>query len=171
MSRKEKSAPTRRSFLKGGALLAAPLAVAAPAAILADDATKARLAELENEAAIRDLHQNWMRRVNTGASDEAASLFVNAKSAAFDPSVRGIAPDHDAAPDAVEIAADGTRAAGRYHCAVETESAIPRDSTLAQMAHAQGGGYVRSVERRVLRVEYAKNAGKWAIAKAEFASA
>jgi len=171
MSREEKGTATRRSFLKGGALLAAPLAVAAPAAILADDATKARLAKLEDEAAIRDLHQNWMRRINTRTSDAGAPLFADAKAAAFDPSVRGIAPDHAAAPDAIEVAADGTRAAGRYHCAVETETAIPRDSTLAQMAHAQGGGFIRSTARRVLHVEYAKTAGKWAIAKAEFVSA
>lgn len=172
MSRKEKeTASTRRSFLKGGALLAAPLAVAAPAAILADDATKARLAKLENEAAIRELHGAWLRGVNTGARDEAASLFANARAAAFDPSLRGIAPDHAGAPDAIEVSADGTHATGRYHCAVETETAIPQDSTLAQMAHAQGGGFIRASERRVLHVEYTKAAGKWAIAKAAFARA
>ena len=165
----KKADPTRRSFLKGGALLAAPLAVAVPAAIVADDGTKARLAKLENEAAIRELHQNWMRRINTGAGHEAAWLFADPKRAAFDPSVRSVAPDHAGAPDAVEIAADGKRAAGRFHCAIETETAIPSDSTLAQMAHAQGSGNVRRTERRVLHVEYVKSAGAWAIAKAEFA--
>jgi hypothetical protein len=160
---------TRRSFLKGGALLAAPLAVAVPAAIVADDGTKARLAKLENEAAIRELHQNWMRRINTGNRHEAASLFADPKRAAFDPSLRSIAADHAGAPDAIEVAADGKRAAGRFHCAIETETAIPQDSTLAQMAHAQGSGNVRSSERRVLRVEYVKSGGAWTIAKAEFA--
>ncbi|HEX4074883.1 MAG TPA: hypothetical protein VHX49_05760 [Candidatus Acidoferrales bacterium] len=162
---------TRRSFLKGGALLAAPLAAAVPAAILADDGTKARLAKLENEAAIRELHQAWLRGINTGAREEAVSLFADPKRPAFDSSVRSIAPDHAGAPDAIEVAADGKRAAGRFHCAVETETTIALDSTIAQMAHAQGGGYIRRTERRVLRVEYVKSAGAWAIAKAEFTPA
>jgi hypothetical protein len=177
MSPKEKAAAsTRRSFLKRGALLAAPFAaVAAPAAILADDELKARLARLENEAAIRELHEAWLRRINTRkdratvAGDEAAALFANPKRAAFDPDVRGIAPDHAGEPDAIDVAADGERAAGRFHCVVETETAIARDSTLAQMAHAQGGGYVRRAERCVLKVEYVKASGAWLIAKAELA--
>jgi hypothetical protein len=176
------TASTRRSFLKGGALLAAPLAaVAVPAAIVADDELKARLAKLENEAAIRELHQSWLWRINTtkddvarkddvtGAGDEAASLFANPNAAAFDPSVRSIAADHAGEPDAIKVAADGKRAVGRFHCAVEIETAIAPDCTLAQMAHAQGGGFVRRTERRVLKVEYAKASGAWAIAKVEFA--
>ncbi|MGC2506476.1 MAG: hypothetical protein WA369_07445, partial [Candidatus Acidiferrales bacterium] len=152
-------------------ILAAPLAAAVPAAILADDELKARLAKLENEAAIRELHQTWLRAINTRASVEAASLFADPKRAAFDPSVRSIAADHAAPPDAIEIAADGKRAAGRFHCAVETETAIAQDSTLAQMARAQGGGYIRRTDRRVLRVDYVKASGAWAIAKAELAPA
>ncbi|MGO9588447.1 MAG: hypothetical protein ACLP3K_00190 [Candidatus Acidiferrales bacterium] len=169
------TASTRRSFLKRGALLAAPLAaVAAPAAILADDELKARLAKLENEAAIRELHQAWLRRITvrkdetTGEHDAAAALFAN-REGAFDPSVRRIAPDHSAQPDAIEVAADGKRATGRFHCAVEIETAIPQDSTLAQMAHAQGSGFVRRTERRILKVEYVKASGAWAIARAELA--
>ncbi len=162
---------TRRSFLKGGALLAAPLAAAMPAAMVADDGTKARLAKLENEAAIRALHQAWLRSIDTGARDEVASLFADPTRAALDPAVRSIAPDHAGAPDAIELAPDGKRAAGRFHCVVETETAIAQDSTLAQMARAQGGGYIRRTERRVLRVDYVKASGAWAIAKAELAPA
>ena len=175
MSKDAASTSTRRSFLKRGALLAAPLAaVAAPAAILADDELKARLARLENEAAIRELHQAWLRRINmrtdgTGAEDATASLFADSESAAFDQSVRSIAADHAGEPDTIEVAADGKRAAGRFHCAVEIETAIAQDSTLGQMAHAQGSGFVRRTERRVLKVEYVKTSGAWAIAKAELA--
>jgi len=162
---------TRRSFLKSGALLAAPLAaVAAPAVIAADDELKARLARLEDEAAIRDLHQSWLRRVNSGAAG-AATPFADSKNVALDGSVRSIAADHSAEPDAIEIAADGQSAVGRFPCAVEIERTIPQDCTLAQMAHAQGGGFVRQTERRVLKVEYSKASGAWAIVKAEFALA
>jgi ketosteroid isomerase-like protein len=159
---------TRRSFLKSSAFLAAPLAAAVPAAVIADGGLNARLAKLENEAAIRELHQAWLRRINTGAGDATASLYADPKAAAFDQTVRGIAADHSGQPDAIELAADGKSAAGRFHCAVETETAIAQDCTLARMAHAQGGGFVRRTERRVLHVEYVKSSGAWAIAKVAF---
>jgi hypothetical protein len=175
MSKDAASVSTRRSFLKRGALLAAPLAaVAAPAAIMADDELKARLARLEDEAAIRELHQAWLRRINTRTDDAtgagaAAPRFADGEGAAFDHAVRRIATDHAGQPDAIEVAADGKSAAGRFHCAVETETAIAQDCTPAKMAHAQGGGFVRRTERRVLKVEYVKASGAWAIAKVEFA--
>ena len=159
---------TRRSLLKGGAFLAAPLAVTAPVAAMADDGRKARLARLEGEAAIRELHRNWLQRINTGARKDAALLFADPKRARFDSAVRGIAQDHAGKPDDIKVAADGQRASGRFHCAVEFETAIPQDSTLAQMAHAQGGGHVRRTELRVLNADYVKANGAWALAKVEF---
>jgi hypothetical protein len=158
---------TRRSFLKGGALLAAPLAVAVPAALVADDGLRARLARLEDEAAIRELHQSWLRRVNVGAG---AGARADAAVAPPDQAVRSIAADHAGEPDAIDLAADGKSAIGRFQCAVEIENAIAQDCTLARMAHAQGGGFVRRTERRVLKVEYVKADGAWAIAKVDFAS-
>jgi hypothetical protein len=161
---------TRRSFLKRGALLAAPLAAAVPAAVMADDGLKARLTRLEDEAAIRELHQAWLRRINTRAGDAATPLVADPEGAAFDQAVRSIAADHAGQPDAIEVAADGNNAAGRFPCTVEIETTIAPDCTLARMAHAQGGGFVRRTERRVLIVEYVKASGAWAIAKVEFAS-
>ena len=161
---------TRRSFLKDGALLAAvPLAAAVPAAVMADDGLKARLARLEDEAAIRELHQDWLRRINTGARDAATPLFDGPEGAAFGQAVRSIAADHAGQPDAIEVAADRQSAAGRFPCAVEIETTIAPDCTLAQMAREQGGGFVRRTERGVLKVEYVKASGAWAIAKVEFA--
>ena len=52
----------RRSFLKTGAIAAAPLAALAPAAALADDGSKARLARLEDERAIESLHRAFLRQ-------------------------------------------------------------------------------------------------------------
>jgi hypothetical protein len=159
---------TRRSFLKKGALLAVPLAAAtAPAAIVADDSLKSRLARLEDEAAIRNLHAAWLRQFNAADAKAAAHLMANSKSAASSEILRRIAPDHAAAPDAVDVASDGRSASGRCHCVVEIEAPIARDSTLAQMAHAQGSGFLRRTERRVLRVTYAKSSGAWSIASAE----
>jgi hypothetical protein len=84
--------------------------------------------------------------------------------------VRSIAADHAGEPDAIDLAADGKSAIGRFQCAVEIENAIAQDCTLARMAHAQGGGFVRRTERRTLKVEYVKADGAWAIAKVDFAS-
>jgi hypothetical protein len=162
---------TRRSFLKGGARLAVPLAAAAPAAVLAEDGLKARLKRLENEAAIRQLHQSWLRRINAGAGDAVTPLSADPEGTVFDQAVCSIAADHAGEPDAIEVAPDGRSAVGRFQYLVEIETAIPEDCTPARMAHAQGGGFVRQTERRVLKVEYAKTCGGWVIAKVEFASA
>lgn len=161
-----KNTSTRRAFLKNSAFLAVPLTVAVPAAVIADDGLKARLARLEDEAAIRNLHQDWLRQINTAVS--AAESLLEGDSTEGAPTVRGIAADHAGQPDAIEVAADGKSAIARFHCIVETETAIPRDCTLAQMAHAQGDGFVRSKDRRILNVKYAKTGDTWAIAKTGF---
>lgn len=161
---------TRRSFLKNGAVLAAPIVAATPAAVLADDGLRARLARLENEAAIRELHHAWLRRINAGDAKAAASMFAGNEAIPMEQAVRSIAADQTGEPDTVEISADGKSAVGHFACAVEIETSIPQDSTLAQMAHAQGSGFVRWTERRVLKVEYVKANGDWVIARTEFAS-
>ncbi|MGH9716558.1 MAG: hypothetical protein ACRD4R_07515 [Candidatus Acidiferrales bacterium] len=167
---------TRRSFLKNGALLAVPLAAAGgPVAVLADDGLKARLAKLEDEATIRKLHQGWLRQINgednSGAAGAATPLLASSDSAVLEQRVRSVAADHSGQLDAIEIAPDGKSAVGRFQCAVEVETPIAQDCTLARMAHAQGSGFVRRTERRMLNVRYVKTGGAWSIAKAEFAPA
>jgi hypothetical protein len=160
---------TRRAFLKSGTILGLPLAaVAAPAVVMADDELKTRLARLENEAAIREVHQRWVRSISTGAGDAGTTLFAGYGVAGYDPTVCGIAPDHGGQPDVIRVAANGQSASGRFHCTVDFETPIAQDCTVARMAHAQGGGFVRRTERRVLNVEYAKTSGAWNIAKVEF---
>jgi len=147
--------PTRRRFLKGGALLAAPVAIASVSAVaLADDGLKARVRRLEDEAAIRELHQSWLRQVNTGDRD-----------ALLDSAVRRITADHTGAPDKIEIAADGRSAVGCFDHAVDVETPLANDCTLAQMAHAQGYGTICRTERRMLTIDYTKSSGCWKIGK------
>ncbi len=147
---------TRRSFL-GGALVGAPIAAAsAPAAVLADERLKARIERLEDEAAIRELHRDWLRRINGGEHD-----------ALLEAAVRRITVDHAGAAEKIEIAADGRSAIGIFDCAVEAEAPLPEDCTLAQMARAQGTGTVRRTERRTLKIEYSKTRGVWNIASVE----
>ena len=164
-----RTASTRRSFLKVGALAAAPVAAAVPVAAMADQAQKARLAQFEDEAAIRALHRSWLGRVNAG--EDASALFVDPAGARLDQAVRSLAGDHAGGPDSIEIAPDGRRAAGRFACAAELQTAIAQDCTLAQMAHAQGGGLVRRTERRVLEIDYLKVGDGWAMTKVELAPA
>jgi hypothetical protein len=159
------NASTRRSFLKGGAFLAAPIAAAAiPAVALAgDDGLKTRLERLEDEAAIRELHQAWLRRVNAG--DGGGPLLDGGALLDHGDGVRRITADHAGAPDKIEIAADGRSAVGNFDYAVETETPLKKDCTLAQMAHAQGNGSLRRSERRLLTVAYTKTRGAWEIVK------
>ncbi len=151
--RPKDNSSTRRSFLSG-ALVAAPLAAAAPAAALGGAQLEARIERLEDEAAIRELHASWLRRVNGGEQD-----------ARLDAAVHRITADHTGAPDKIEIAADGRSAAGVFECAVEAETPLPEHCTLAQMARAQGHGGVLRTERRRLTIDYAKTGGTWTIAK------
>ena len=156
---------SRRKFLQGGALLAAPMVgvAAASASALAlsragsgGDALKARLALLTDEAAIRELHQSWLRRVNAGEAEAVPGAAVHK-----------ITADATGSADRIEIAAGGRSAVGHFDCAVELESPLAADSTLArtlvEMVHAQGHGAVRRTERRRLTVAYIKAGTGWKI--------
>lgn len=156
----DKSVSTRRMFLKGGAVLAAPMAAASASAFaLAEDGVNARARHLEDEAAIRELHQSWLRRINTGECE-----------ALPDGAVRRIVADAAGAADKIEVAPDGQSAAGHFDCMVETQTPLAADCTLAQMAHAQGYGAVRRTERRTLTVGYTKVGGSWKIERISFAA-
>jgi hypothetical protein len=162
----EKSQSTRRAFLKGGAIAAAPLAAVGAAAAMGQGEHEAAIARLQAEAAVRDLHQAWLRRVNTAA--DASDLFAEPKRARLDDTVTRVDPDHAAAPDEVKVAEGGLGASARYACVVETEVELAPDCTLAQMRHAQGEGRLRQSERRLLKADYVKVDDRWAIAKLKF---
>ena len=149
---------TRRTLLKGGALLAAPVAVPAAAAVASSAGPFS--APRDDEAAIRRLHQDWLRRINRGDAEVTGAETIHA-----------LTPDHRGEPDRIGVAADGRRATGRFHCTVELGTELPRNSTLGQMAHAQGTGHVRRTEQRVLDVDYAKGERGWTIARIELRSA
>ncbi len=152
---------SRRTFLKGGALIAAPLAVtSATAAVLADPTSQQRIGRLEDEAAVRTLHHGWLRQVNAGERDPH-----------LEATVRRIIADHAGAADRIDVAADQQRAVGHFDYAVEFETPLPRDSTLAQMAHAQGHGLMRFTQRRRLRVDYVKADCGWRIAQVALSAA
>ncbi len=158
------STSSRRSFLKGGAIAAAPLAAAIPAAALADSEHRARAQRLQDEAEIRALHRAWLRKLTTGA--DASGLFATPEASRLDKTVRSVAADH-AGEERIEIAPGGLQAAGRFPTLLELETELPRIGTLSEMAHLQGGGRVRTSEARTLHASYVKREGAWAIARLE----
>jgi hypothetical protein len=150
---KSATATDRRSFLKSGALVAAPLAVMAPAAAFAaDDSGKARLARLEDEKAIQALHRDLVREVNGGARPLAQNLTALADD-----------PAHELR---IAFAEDGRRATGRRACTASFGTAFTGHSTLEQMHRLQGQGQHSHEEARELVAEYVKGQGGWALARA-----
>lgn len=153
----------RRFFTKTGAALTAPLAFATAGASenrnQENAALKARLAELEDANAIRELQLSYFRHVNIGAREAAAVLFADPARASFDDSIRGLSAE---ALD-VDVAADGSTGASRIRCTVSLETPIEPRCPLVDMAREQGGGVVRWSERRVLETVYVKQGGVWKI--------
>ena len=152
---------TRRSFLKTGAFLAAPLAAGVPAVALAADGTRARLKRLEDEAAIREVHREWLRRVNAGERGDVP----------LDETIKSVAIDHKGGVDKIDIASDGIHATGHYASVAEIETPLTSECTISQMLAAQGHGTISRTEPGVLTVDYVKSGSSWMIAKAEFGPA
>jgi len=154
-------ATDRRSFLKTGALVAAPLAAIAPVAALADDGSRAKLARLEDERAIEALHRAFLRRLN-GKGVEACGEF------GLDEALSSLADDPADEPR-IAFGDDGRRATARRACKVELEAHFTGDSTLERMARHQGHGSHRHEEARVLVADYVKGQDGWAIERLRFA--
>jgi hypothetical protein len=163
---------TRRRFLcKAGAALSAPLAVVgADAAAIAEDhsSLQNRLADFEDVNAIRRLHQTYARLVNEGERDEVVTLFTDPSGAEADDTVSILSADRFGEEDVIELALDRGSATGRFHCTVQTETAIGPSCTLVEMAREQGEGFVRRSERRVIEAAYVKLAGVWKILRAAY---
>jgi hypothetical protein len=166
------SASSRRGFLwRAGALLSAPLGVAATAASAhpASDhgARPGRAAQLEDMNAIRELTRRYLQHVNAGAHDDAARLFAAAAHARTD-RIRALAADPLVGADAIEIGTTADDASVRIPCTAETATPIEPATPLVAMARAQGGGVVWRSERGVLEGAYVKRGGAWKIERLVF---
>src|SRR5690606_3906533 len=146
---------TRRAFLKGSAMLAAPLAAAAAPAVAmaaAPDDTKDRLARLEDVEAVRALHRAFVAHVNARRPDDAAALFADPAKAGLDPAMTRRAAE----AETVTLTADRQTATLTAACAVSTETEIDSDCTLAQMARLQGDGVIRATAARAISASFVK---------------
>ena len=146
----------RRSFLKTGAIAAAPLAIAvAPAAALADDSSRARLTRLEDEKAIAALHREVVRKINRGERKLVTGLTALADS-----------PAHELQ---IAFADNGLRATCHRACNASFRTEFTGTSTIEQMHRLQGQGLHQHEEPRVLVAEYVKGKDGWAIESLQLA--
>lgn len=156
---------TRRSFLKAGAMVAAPVAaVGIPAAVAADDGSKAALARLQDERAIEALGRDFVRAFNRGGVQGAAGLFAGRAAPAIASDVTRLEFDMDEGLQGLELADDGASATARYACTVETSAALEGEGTLVQMARLQGNAAVTQQSRQTLSARYARHADGWRLA-------
>lgn len=164
------SITTRRSFLKSGALVAAPVAaVGVPAATLADDGSKARLARLEDERAIEELNRNFLRQFNGGGASRTANLFADGKAPRLAEGMTRLSLDMAEVQCSLELSEDGARARAHYACTVAMEHSLEGEGTLVEMARLQGNSTVLSTESRVLSADYVKRGDGWAIERLRLA--
>lgn len=152
------STSSRRMFLKGGALLAAPMAAGTAGAMaLAGEPLRSGSTHHDDEAAIRQLHQSWLWQVNAGELPSQLPGNVHRI---------GAAPAGTAGT--ITIAADGRHAVGHFEHLVELQTPLSPDSTLAQMAHIQGNGKVRHTQLQRISVDYDRSGSVWRIVKIDF---
>ena len=156
----------RRSFLKSGAIVAAPLAAVVPVAALADDGSRARLARLEDERALVTLQRKFLRRLN--GTGDGGEFIARSGTVDLGEGLRAIAED-TGEEATFELAEDGLTARARCACRVERQTEFAGNSTLEQMARFQGQGSHRHEERRTLATEFVKGKDGWTIARAQLA--
>jgi hypothetical protein len=126
---------------------ACTLAALAPAAALADDGSKARLARLEDERALAALHRELIRQVNRGERDLGVSALADD-------------PAHELE---IAFAANARRATCRRACIAGVRDEFTGNSTIEQMHRLQGQGVHTREERRELVGEYRKGKDGWAL--------
>jgi len=159
----EQTTSNRRAFLKTSAFAAAPIfAVAAPAAVMADD-HGAKLARLEDQRAIEALHRKLMRHLN-GAQLDSGLL---ARQGAIDLGGELLSIGHDPLHDlAVQLSEDGQLAWTKCECRLERHVELTGKSTIEKMARLQGQGMYRQNEVGLLTTEFRKGNTSWQIAQA-----
>jgi hypothetical protein len=152
----------RRSFLKTGAVAASPLALIAPAAALADDGSRAKLARLEDERAIEGVVRAFLRRFNGTPGADCGEFLTRADAVELDAGVCSIS--EEATQDAVlEWSEDGRSVRYGRPCRAVIEQGFDGQSTLERMARFQGHGSHRRTEQRILAGHFIRSGESWAI--------
>jgi hypothetical protein len=195
----------RRSFMwKAGAALSAALASAVPSmsnhrtnqGAGSDpevDRLSNRLGILEDEKAIRALHQTYETLLDSGRYEEVAGLFAEDGEAEFNGGVfkgrkagisrlyrdcfssgltgkkLGPAPGFEVAAEqqqeTIKVSADRLSAGAQFPYSIQVGTPMAPDSQLVQMARLQGGGIAKWCESGTYEISYAKDIkdGGWKI--------
>jgi hypothetical protein len=191
----------RRSFLwKAGTAMAAAAAAVVPgmAKSSAGKNTEAerlahQLGMLEDEKAIRTLHQTYEALLDSGNYEEVAGLFQDDAAVVFNGGVfrgnngvarlyrdhfsaglsgkkLGPAPGIEAAPETVTVAEDRKSAKAQFPYSIQVGSPMRANSSLVQMARLQGEGIAKWCESGIYEISYSKcgKNGSWKIARLEY---
>ncbi len=194
----------RRSFMwKIGAAMTAAMASVVPGASNTrrrqgagpdSEANRlaARLGILEDENAIRNLHQAYEAFLDAGRYEEAAGLFAEDGEAAFNGGVfegktgvwrlycdcfrsgltgkrigpvPGFEPSAEQPQETIEVAADRLSARAQFAYAIQVGAPMAPDSQLVQMARLQGEGIMKWCESGIYEISYVKDErnGGWKI--------
>lgn len=161
---------TRRSFLKAGALVAAPAAaLGLPVSAMAEDGSKAALARLQDERAIEALNREFLRAFNRSGAEGTAQLFADRKAPAIARGVSKLSLDLAEKPKSFAIADDGASATARFDCTAEMTKELEGSETIVQMARMQGNTASVQTARKTLSASYAKSGDTWQITEIELA--
>jgi hypothetical protein len=205
-----KQSTGRRSFLwKAGAAVSAGLAAAVPGmsnhrANKGDgsDSEMKRLSNrleiLEDEKAIRQLHQAYETCLDRGMYEEAVGFFTEDAEAVFNGGVfkgrkagvsrlhcerfragltgkkigpaPGFEADSEQPQETIKVSDDGLSASARFSYSIQVGAPIASDSSLVQMARLHGGGIMKWCESGTHEISYAKesNDGGWKIKRLEY---
>ena len=145
--------------------------------------------------AVRALHREYIRRLNTGALDQLPDLFSSRARVWFnggifegrDRGVRRLFVEHFGkrlrpepahltlldrphAEDFIEVASDGAFARARFHCLVQAQSTFQSTLTLIEMARQQGQGAAQWWEMGRFDYTYARSDVGWRMAGLRYRS-
>jgi hypothetical protein len=161
---KDRTATRRDFFIKAGVAASAPatFALGTPANAGSDSSLPKRLAELEDENALRRLTAEFVGLVNAG-SDVLNLMW---------PSVAEIVPGDFHLHASISVDTERLRAEVRLPCTVEVD--VPIDaphSVLLDMAQLQGEGLLRQHKTRTLRLSCMRADAGWSVLHAELEDA
>jgi hypothetical protein len=198
----------RRSFVwKIGAAMSAVLATAVPgisrARINRDTGLKAQVDQLSNqvgiledENAIRRLHQEYVNLLNNGMYEEVVDLFTDNGEVIFNGGVfkgkkrgvrrlycdqfsagltgkniepaPGFQPDIEQQQDIIEVARDRKSAKARFTYSMQVGAPIISDSQLLKMARLHGEGIMKWWEGGIHEVSCVKEGISWKMKRLEY---
>lgn len=161
-----KSMTSRRSFLKSGAVVAAPVAIIATPALAAgmeEDALRSRLARMEDSRAIETLNRRFVHHFNAADRRGLAGLFADGRAPELGQGIAGLVVEEGAQAPEILLTADGNRASATYACRAEVEQALEGSDTLMQMARLQGNSAHRMHQPGQLKADYVRRPEGWVI--------